>query len=100
MLMVGLEPVESTLEGVEAILERGCVPVLSPFRPDPATPMRDSRPPSADELREVFLRATDLADRYGIDLGPDCPPDTHNTLTLLPAGAEYRHQLPVMFAGV
>ena len=100
MLMVGIEPIESTLDGVEAILERGCVPVLSPFRPDPVTPMRDSRPPSADELREVFVRATELADRYGIDLGPDCPPDTHNTLTLLPVGAEYRHELPVMFAGV
>ena len=100
MLMVGLEPIESTLEGVEAILQRGCVPVLSPFRPDPATPMRDSRPSTAGELREAFVRATDLAERYGIPLGPDCPPDTHNTLTFVPDGAEYRHELPVMHAGV
>ncbi|KQQ07561.1 radical SAM protein [Rathayibacter sp. Leaf296] len=100
MLMVGLEPLESTLEGVEAILERGCRPVLSPFRPDPATPLRDSRPPSAEELREVFLRASDLADSYGIELGPDCPPDTHNTLTLSRTPVEYRHELPVMFSGV
>ncbi len=100
MLMVGLEPIESTLEGVEAILQRGCVPVLSPFRPDPVTPMRDSRPSTADELREVFVRATDLAEQYGIPLGPDCVPDTHNTLTLVGADAEYRHELPVMHAGV
>ncbi len=100
MLMVGLEPMESTLEGVEAILQRGCVPVLSPFRPDPVTPMRDSRPSTAAELREVFVRATELAERYGIPLGPDCPPDTHNTLTFVPVGAEYRHELPVMHRGV
>ena len=47
MLMVGLEPIEQTMSGVEAIAERGGVPVLSPFRPDPSTPLRDVRAPSS-----------------------------------------------------
>ena len=80
MLLVGLEAIEDTLAGVEAIAERGGVPVLSPFRPDPVTPLRDTRPPSAEELRDVYLRARDIAERHGVALGPSCPPCSHNTL--------------------
>ena len=80
MLLVGLEPLEDTLAGVTAIAERGGVPVLSPFRPDPVTPLRDVRPPMANELREVFLRARDIAHAHGVPLGPSCPPCSHNTL--------------------
>ena len=99
MLMVGLEPIEDTLRGVEAILERGGVPVLSPFRPDPATPLRSLAPPSALQLEEAFLRATELAAERGVSLGPDCIPCTHNTLTL--AGVDgapvvYPYHSPVL----
>lgn len=80
MLLVGLEPIESTLEGVAAIAERGGVPVLSPFRPDPVTTLRDVRPPTYAELREVLLRSTEIVAAAGTSLGPSCPPCTHNTL--------------------
>jgi Radical SAM superfamily len=98
IMMVGLEPIEMTLAGVAAIIERGGVPVLSPFRPDPATPLRDRKPPSATELEETYLRALDVAVRLGGALGPDCPPCTHNTLSFVTprsAGA-YRYPRPVM----
>jgi hypothetical protein len=81
MLMVGLEPMEQTLAGVRMIAERGGVPVLSPFRPDPSTPLRDRRPANAAELEEIYLRAADLVATIGGSLGPDCTPCTHNTLT-------------------
>ena len=81
MLLVGIEPPESTLEGVEAIAARGAVPVLSPFRPDPATPMRSAQPPSVAELEQVFADAQEIVDRYGVPLGPSCGPCSHNTLT-------------------
>jgi hypothetical protein len=103
MLMVGIEPIESTLDGVRAILERGCVPVLSPFKPDPATPLADSRPPTAGETLEVYLRARDIAAELGGSLGPTCPPCTHNTLTFAekgPDGAHYDHAMPVLYSGV
>jgi hypothetical protein len=90
MLMVGLEPMEDTLAGVSAIVERGGAPVLSPFRPDPATPLRDLPPPSAQLLEETFERASDIAG----PLGPSCPPCTHNTLTLVTPGAHYTHPVP------
>lgn len=103
MLMVGLESPESTLRGVRAILDRGCVPVLSPFLPDAVTPMARHRPPSAEECMDVFLRASELAAGYGVDLGPTCPPCTHNTLTLVRPEADgvvrYEHEVPSLFAG-
>jgi hypothetical protein len=103
MLMVGVEPAESTLAGVLAILERGGVPVLSPFKPDPVTPMANARPPRADETVDVYLRATELAHDLGGTLGPTCPPCTHNTLSFAMKdanGAHYDHAMPALYAGV
>lgn len=98
MLMVGLESIEDTLRGVEAIARRGCTPVLSPFRPDPATPLASTPPPGAALLEEVFLRATEVATDLGVELGPGCLPCTHNTLSFGPdAGrAVFVHPRPAM----
>ncbi|ABL80553.1 MULTISPECIES: radical SAM protein [unclassified Nocardioides] len=90
MLMVGIEPLADTLAGVTAIAQRGCVPVLSPFRPDPMTPMAAHRPPTAAELREAFLRASEIAAKYEAYLGPTCDPCTHNTLTFA-LGGKHAH---------
>jgi|GEM_PF-786463 len=117
MLMVGLEPMESTLAGVRALLERGCVPVLSPFIPDPVTPMArqpfelltgtnimSNRPPTVEYSLEVFLRASEMAAGFGISLGPDCVPCMHNTMTLPHFGLNptegYAHHLPLLASGV
>lgn len=95
MLMVGLEPISDTLAGVSAILRAGGVPVLSPFRPSPATPLSARSPISASALEEVYFRAADLASSAGVELGPSCPPCTHNTLTLVPVdSAVQRHVHP------
>jgi hypothetical protein len=98
MLMVGLEPLDDTLRGVEAIAQRGCTPVLSPFRPDPTTPLATTAPPTAQLLEEAFLRARDIAIQHGVTLGPRCLPCTHNTLTFgPPAGvSELSHPRPSM----
>ncbi|MGH3788199.1 MAG: radical SAM protein [Pseudonocardiaceae bacterium] len=99
MLMVGLEPMVDTLDGVRAIVERGCVPVLSPFRPDPATPLRATEPPSADQLEQTYLRAREIASAAGISVGPACPPCSHNTLTFVGSASQpavYLHPQPTM----
>ncbi len=99
MMMVGLEPMEDTLAGIQSIIQAGGVPVLSPFRPDPATPLRDIAPLSGEEYEEIFLRATELAANAGVQLGPSCPPCTHNTLTLASTdrgGAKYPHPVPAL----
>ena len=87
MLMVGIEPLESTLEAVEAIAARGCIPVLSPFRPDPVTPMAAAAPPSAEDLRVAYERAIEIATRHDVSLGPTCDPCTHNTLAFATGSA-------------
>lgn len=93
MLLVGLEPLEDTLAGVEAIAERGCVPVLSPFRPDQATPLRAVPPPDAATMEDTYLRAHDIASTHGVSLGPSCIPCSHNTMTLARGNADdaYRY---------
>ena len=97
MLLVGLEPIESTLKGVEAIAERGGLPVLSPFRPDTVTPMRKVPPPSYQLMREVYVRGQEIATKYGVVLGPTCPPCTHNTLSFaedVTGKVNYIHDAP------
>jgi hypothetical protein len=81
LLLVGIEPIEDTLAGVEALAARGCEPVLSPFRPDPSTPMRAVPPPTEADLGEVWERSEEIVRRHGMRLGPRCVPCMHNTLT-------------------
>jgi hypothetical protein len=89
ILMVGLEEPESTLAGVEALAKVGCVPVLSPFRPDPITDLANLPPPSVDDMISIFLEATEITSRYGIKLGPRCIPCSHNTMTLTDGSDDY-----------
>lgn len=94
LLMVGIEPMEDTLKGVRALAERGCDPVLSPFRPDPVTPLRNKTPPSEDFLSETYQRARDIVEEYpGVKMGPRCIPCMHNTLTFQDgSGAYFSHE--------
>jgi len=89
LILVGIEPIEDTLQGVEALARIGCDPVLSPFRPDPATPMRDHPPPSVDDLIEVYERSLKIVERYEVKLGPRCIPCHHNTLTFADDSGAY-----------
>ncbi len=89
MFMVGLEPLEDTLEGVRAVAERGAVPVLSPFRPDPATPLRDESPPTAELLAEAYLRSFEITQSLGVALGPSCIP-CRSALTFASSGTTAR----------
>lgn len=81
LLLVGIEPLDDTLRAVDALAERGADPVLSPFRPDPATPMRSVAPPGEALLVEAWERANEITRRHGVRLGPRCVPCMHNTLT-------------------
>jgi hypothetical protein len=82
LLVVGLESEETTLEGVEFLAKLGCDPVLSPFRPTEDIKLRNERPPSANFLKNIYLKSLDIVEKYGVKLGPRCIPCQHNTLTL------------------
>lgn len=91
MLMVGIEPMEKTLDGVQALAERGCTPVLSPFRPALLTPLFDHPAPTAEYFEDVYLRAFEICEKYSVKLGPQCIPCQHNTLTFPDGSNFYRH---------
>lgn len=99
-----IEPVESTLDGVRALVERGCIPVLSPFRPDFTTPMGKQPPAGVDEMRTVYLETFEICSRShtGVKPGPRCVPCQHNTVAFpdgsdfyVPLGADLRQPIGV-----
>lgn len=83
LILVGraIEPLESTLAGVRALVDRGCIPVLSPFRPDARTPMEEDPIATRDELRHVYEETLRICDASGTGIkpGPRCIPCHHNT---------------------
>lgn len=78
-----VEPIENTLHAVRALAARGCMPVLSPFRPDPTTPMGKASPATVEEMRRVYEESLEIceASGTGVKPGPRCIPCMHNTLT-------------------
>jgi hypothetical protein len=77
-----IEPVESTLEGVQALVDRGVIPVLSPFRPDPRTPMEHDPSSTESEMKQVYERTLEICEQSGsgVKPGPRCVPCHHNTV--------------------
>ena len=80
--VVGLEPMDSLLEGITKICELGVAPILSVFRPIPGTVAENLVPLSNEELLDLYYRAKEICDRYGLELGPQCVPCQNNTLSL------------------
>jgi hypothetical protein len=78
-----IEPVEGTLLGIQALAERGCIPVLSPFRPDPRTPMENDPSSTEEEMKVVYEKTLEICDKAGTGVkpGPRCVPCHHNTVT-------------------
>lgn len=90
IMVVGLEPMEATLAGVELLASIGVMPILSPFRPMTGTELEHQPRPEAEWLWELTLAASEVASRFGLPLGPVCIPCQENTLNL-PGHPEYRY---------
>lgn len=82
LIIVGLEPEASLLNGIQTLCEIGVMPILSVYRPIPGTATENIVPPSNRYLRELYKKATDICHRYSLHLGPDCPACQNNTLSL------------------
>ncbi len=94
ILMVGIEPIEETLIAVEELAKRGICPELSPFRPDPATPLKDMLPPSVEDQKRIYLATQETISRYksqypGLNDGLQCIDCMHNVL-VFPGKESYR----------
>ena len=93
LLVVGsaIEAIDSTLVGIRELVERGCIPVLSMFRPHPSTPLGQAPAATLEEIETVYVRGLEICEDVGngILLGPRCIPCQHNTVTLPIEGAFY-----------
>lgn len=65
-LIPGLEPLSSTIVGMEALIEHGAVPLLVPFRPLPGTPLEHEPLPSLDDIEQALLVQYDLLSASGL----------------------------------
>jgi len=65
-LIVGLEPLASTVEGMRCMVEAGIVPLLVPFRPLPGTPLADQPLPSLDDVEQALLIQSELVIASGL----------------------------------
>ena len=63
----GLEPKESTLEGIEYLASKGIVCHFSAFRPEKGTALEGYRSPEASFHWDLLDKATDIFRRYGFN---------------------------------
>jgi hypothetical protein len=74
--VVGLEPVESLLEGAEYLAQRGIVPLLSVWMPGTDPILGMDRPPGLDYYRRVREAHARLYERHGL-VPPSVPGGAH-----------------------
>jgi len=89
LIIVGLEPLDKTLDAVRFLAQLGCDPVLSPFRPSEGTPLANYPIPSYDFLERAYLESVEIVEKFGVKLGPRCVPCQHNTLTFPDGSSAY-----------
>jgi hypothetical protein len=63
----GLEPLETTLEGIEYLASKGIVCHFSAFRPEKGTALEGYRSPEAAFHWELLDKGTDIYRRYGFN---------------------------------
>lgn len=80
IFIVGLEPKESLLSGIEWACKLGVSPILSLFKPIEGTELSYLLPPSDAEIMDIYVSAINICNKYGIELGPSCHYCEDNTL--------------------
>jgi hypothetical protein len=67
-LIVGLEPIERTIEGVNHLTRMGVVPLLPIFKPLEGSPYGDHRIPDTDEIAPIFAHLYNAVKRNKINM--------------------------------
>jgi len=67
-LIVGLEPLLSTIEGMKKLIKQGVVPMLLPFRPLPGTALSECQLPSLDDVEHALLVQYELLESSGMPI--------------------------------
>jgi radical SAM protein (TIGR04043 family) len=66
-LIAGLEPIESTLTGAEAIAALGAIPFVSVFRPLTGTEFENMLPPPVEDVVMVFRRVGEIMRKHQVN---------------------------------
>ena len=88
MVIVGLEPRQDLLEGIQKLIDLKVEPMLSVFRPLPGTPLEHLNAPPIREVYELFYTVSRMLfyasdDRSNFrKLGPECRCCQNNTVSL------------------
>lgn len=82
IFIVGLEPKESFLKGVEFVCQLGVSPILSLFKPIAGTPLETLFTPSDSEIYDMLTKAKEICRKYNVPLGPTCHFCEDNTLKI------------------
>lgn len=67
VLLAGLEPDGTCLQGVEHLAGKGVIPAIVPFYPTSLSKLNDRTPPSAERMKNIYLNAIDIIRDYGLD---------------------------------
>lgn len=68
-IIVGIEPIENTIRGIERIASVGAFPTVCVFRPTIGSDMADWPPPIYDEVRQVMAEMYDACRRHRVPIG-------------------------------
>lgn len=71
-LVIGLESVESTLEGIDFLRSLGVIPKLSCFRPLSGSLLEYKDPPSLEFLLALYFATEELRKKKAFAIGPLC----------------------------
>lgn len=90
LIIVGLEPADETLTGVEKLVSMGVMPILSPFRALAGTFLENTKGFDTDTNYRIYQESMAIGRRYGIPIGPTCIACQNNTLALPVGFPQYR----------
>jgi len=82
LVIAGLEPEESILDGIKQLCEIGVMPIISIFRPLRGTAMESVIPPNNTWLYNLYQKAQAICESFHLHLGPSCTDCQNNTLSL------------------
>ena len=81
-LIVGLDNMDTLLEGVEYLSKQGIQPMISIFRPMVNTKLEALVPPSNKVLLSFYEKAQDICKQHNLKLGPTCDACKNNMLAI------------------
>ena len=81
-VIVGLEPVENTLEAIEKFAEFGAVSTVCVFRPCVGTDLEKVNPPKSEDIASVFTKMYEVCMKHNIPI--DIAPNIKVSLVILP----------------